>query len=57
MKTKRLKSIEDRLNDRLKEYQLVITEQEMFSQMLMNKDKRELVGIIIGIIIREGFPK
>lgn len=44
-------NIEKILERKRKEYQQQLTEVEMLSQMLMNKDKRELVGIIIGIII------
>ena len=53
----RVKNIKKILKRKKKEYEENITEMEILSQSLMNKDKRELVGIIMGILITGGIKK
>ena len=44
-------TIEKVLEKRRKEYEQTLSESEMLSKMLMSKDKKELVGMIIGMIM------
>jgi len=50
----RLKDIEKILERNRKKYEQTLKEGDMLAQNLMSKDKKELVGIIIGIIMSKG---
>ena len=52
-----LTKIDKLLEKRKKEYQGTINETKILSQMLMNKDKRELVGISMSIFFSGGIKK